>query len=263
MKLSLILLSIALILGIGLFTFRPKNIEGPRVLAQKVEGKGFPYQALNEALELAFSQQDGKLGIRYDLLKAQPQALDRYLGLISEIGPRSAPHRFTQREQRLAYMLNAYTAGLLALVRDHCPLKSIKDPYLFSGFFWRVSLWVGGEELSLNDMAAEITSLSLGDPRVMLAISRAMKSTVPPLSYAWTPDNLEQGLSEIEKKALQEPFAVREGDQLKLAPPFKWYEHRFTPNLKQYIQARQAKLIQDVKQIQFLPLNEQLDGVCE
>ena len=93
-----------------------------------IKTKGFPYQALDEALQIAFptseEENSSSLGPRYDLLKKQSQALDHYLALISEIGPRSAPHRFNRREQRLAYMLNAYTAGLLAIIRDTCPFKA-------------------------------------------------------------------------------------------------------------------------------------------
>ncbi|MAD60458.1 MAG: hypothetical protein CMH49_02945 [Myxococcales bacterium] len=266
MRNSLILLSIAILVGLGLFIFQPKNVEGPRVSPQIIKTKGFPYQALDAALEIAFPQSpqgtDPQPKPRYDRLKEQAQALDHYLALISEIGPRSAPHRFNRREQRLAYMLNAYTAGLLAIVRDACPLQSVEEPYLFSGLFWRVSLRVGGEELSLNDIAAQVSTLSQGDPRVMLALSRGMQANLPLLPRAWTPDNLEKGLAELEKNLLQEPFVTKKGDELVLGAPFKWYEHRFTPSLKRYIEAKQPQLMQGVKRLSFAQINKNLDGIC-
>lgn len=260
MKNSLILLGVALIVGVSLFIFQPKNIEGPRVKAQAIKSKNFPYEALTPALKIAFPQD--QQNTRYDLLKTQPQALNHYLALISEIGPRSAPHRFTRREQRLAYMLNAYTAGLLAVIRDHCPLKSVEDPYWFSGLFWRVSLRIGGELLSLNDIAAKVSELSQGDPRVMLALSRGMKANLPLLPRAWTPDNLEDGLAELEARLLKPPFALRQKDQLILGAPFKWYEHRFSSSLKNYFKEKSPTLIKEIKQITFGPINTELDGQC-
>ena len=123
MRSTLTLLGVTLALGVTLFIFRPNNVEGPRVSAVQLSGGGFPYSELDAALKLAHPADDLDERPNYGLLREKPKSLDHYLGLISEIGPRSAPHRFTRREQRLAYMLNAYTAGLLAIIRDHCPIE--------------------------------------------------------------------------------------------------------------------------------------------
>ena len=262
MRTTLSLLGFALLIGILLFTFRPKNITGPRAKAVAIKQLGFPYQELDKALDLVFPNPQETSSPRYDLLKEQPKSLDRYLGLISEVGPRSAPHRFTRREQRLAYMLNAYTAGLLAIIRDLCPIRSVEDPYLFSGLFWRINLKVGGELLSLNDIAAEISALSLDDPRVMLAVSRAMKANLPLRSVAWTPDNLEEGLTELEQLLLKPPFTNIKDHTLILGAPYKWYEHRFQPSPKRYIEARNPHLLEDVNTVIFESVDTQLDGVC-
>ena len=160
-------------------------------------------------------------------------------------------------------MLNAYTAGLLAIIRDACPLQSVEDPYLFSGLFWRVSLRVGGEELSLNDIAAQISELAMGDLRVMLALSRGMKANLSFLPRAWTPDNIEQGLKQLEANLLKEPFITKNGNELILGAPFKWYEHRFTPSLKRYLEGKRPQLMTQIKKFSFAPINDSLDGLCE
>ncbi len=262
MRSSLLLLSVALTLGVALFIFRPKNIEGPRAPAIPITGSGFPYTELNAALRVAFPQDHRGRSPRYDALRAHPESLDRYLGLISEIGPRSAPHRFTRREQRLSYMLNAYTAGLLAVIRDACPIKSVEDPLLFNGLFWRVSLRVGGELLSLNDMAAEISSLAFDDSRVMLAVSRGMRANVPLRDQAWTPQNLEEGLAALESILLTPPYTERSGDTLTLGAPYRWYEHRFLPNPRRYVEARSPSLTEGIKRREFANIDTRLDGLC-
>jgi hypothetical protein len=262
MKATLGLLSISLLIGVLLFVFRPKNIEGPRAKPNVIKELGFPYKALSPALKIAFPSNSNAGGPRYDLLKKHPESLDHYLGLISEIGPRSAPHRFTRRTQRLAYMLNAYTAGLLAVIRDECPIQSVEDPYFFSGLFWRVSLKVGGELLSLNDIAAEISTLAYGDPKVLLAISRGMKANIPLRQTAWTPDNLVLGLASLESQLLAPPYTQRKDQTLILGAPFKWYEHRFHPSPKQYIAERHPQLTQGINRVIFADIDTQLDGTC-
>ena len=261
MKNTVGLLAIALVIVCSLFVFQPKNVEGPRVPAQTLKTLQFPYAKFNQVLKVAFPQ--AETSPRYDLLKANSTALDDYLGLISEIGPRSAPHRFTRREQRLAYMLNAYTAGLFAIIRDHCPISSVEDPYWFGGLFWRVSLRIGGEDISLSDLAAEISKLALDDPRVMLAVSRGMKANLPVRQIAWTPENLEQGFQELEAQLLHPPFTNSEGSTLRLGAPYKWYEHRFLPSPRKYIEARKNGFTKELTQIKFVSIDTSLDGPCQ
>lgn len=262
MRSTLMLLGITLFMAVTLFIFRPKNVEGPRAELVKVQGKGFPFSELNVALKIAHPQGVFDERPDYGKLREQPEALDRYLGLISEIGPRSAPHRFTRREQRLAYMLNAYTAGLLAILRDHCPLNDVSSPYLFNGLFWRISLKVGGELMSLNDLAAEISLLALDDPRVMLAVSRGMKANLPLRQIAWTPENIEQGLKELELRLLKPPFVNRIDDTLSLGAPFKWYEHRFLPSPRRYVEEREHTLTKGIQRVIFSAIDTTLDGSC-
>ena len=262
MRATLALLTVAITVVVTLFYFQPKGIPGPRAPEVAVEGRGFPYEALNPALALAFPSGDEEGGPRYDLLSATPEPLDRYLGLISEIGPRSAPHRFTRREERLAYVLNAYNAGLLAIIRARCPLQSVRDPYIFQGLFWRVSLRVGGEEVSLNDLAAEASALAQGDPRVYLALNKGARAGIPLRRTAWTPNTLEAGLAALESALLSPPMVTRSGDQLVLGAPFKWYEFQLTPNPIDFIRHRAPKLVESVKGYRFIEEDWSLEGRC-
>lgn len=262
MRLSYTLLGITIFLGVILFTFQPKNVEGPRVTPVKVAERGFPFHELNHALNVAFPKGSTESGPRYDLLRAHPESLDRYLGLISEIGPQSAPHRFTRADQRLAYLLNAYTAGFLALVRDACPIESVEDPYWFKGLFWRVSLRVGGEETSLNELINKINMLMLSDRRAFLASYKGYQSDIPLRRRAWTPEEIESGFNELEEQLTSAPFVQREGDTLKLSVLYQWYERSFDPDPKGYLKRRKPKLFAGVKRVEFMPADLKLRGRC-
>ena len=261
MRLSFTLLGVAILFGVVLFIFQPKNVEGPRVKPVRITEGGFPYGELNAALKVAFPEGEED-GPRYDLLRAHPEALDRYLGLISEIGPRSAPHRFTRSEQRLAYLLNAYTAGFLALVRDACPLESVEDPYWFKGLFWRVSLRVGGEEVSLNELSNEISALMMSDRRAFLASYKGYRSDLPLRRTAWTPETVQSGFDALEAQLNAPPFVQRDGETLKLSVLYQWYEHSFDPDPKGYLKRRQPELFEGIKRVEFMRPDLKLQGRC-
>ena len=263
MKLTLLFTCVLAVIAVLLFSFRPNNVEGPRVPVVKLTSSGFPYHALDAALDIAFP--DGthpQEGPRFDQLKAHPEALDRYLGLISQISPRNTPHRFLRREERLAFILNAYTAGLLSIVRDHCPLESVDDPYYFGGLFWRVSLLIGGEQMSLNDLANRAAALSQGDLRVMFALSQLTNSHLALRRKAWRPDEIEQGLNELENQLLRAPFVIRDQDQLILGAPFKWYELRFNPDPLGYLKQQVPQLTQGINRVRFAEIDRRLKGRC-
>jgi len=267
-SLALMLLSCALLAA--LYAQRPRGVAGPRApdalaAAARVEGRGFPYEALAEALAVA---QDGApcgggAPPCYAALRARPAPLDRFLALIAEVGPESAPHRFTRREERLAYYLNAHLAGLLAVLRDRC--EGARDPRAlmpWGGLYWRVSLRVDSKDVSLSDLAAEVSALSQGDPRVLAGLSKGARGGVPLRRAPWRPAALEGDLAAVEEALLSPPLAAREGDALRLGAPYKTYELRFTPSPLKYIEARRPALAAGVGRWAWAPEEEGLEGRC-
>ncbi len=271
---SLALVLVACALTLTLYTLRPRGVEGPRAPAEgvasaRVEGRGFRYDALAEALTLA--SDPTPCGDRapsgafpcYAALRATPAPLDRFLALIAEVGPESAPHRFTRREERLAYYLNAHLAGLLALLRDRC--EGERDPrelMRWGGLYWRVSLRVDSKEVSLSDLAAEVSAASQGDPRVLSAISKGALGGVPMRRAPWEPTSLDEALKAVDEALLSPPLARREGGALTLGAPYKTYELRFSPSPLKYIEARRPALTQGVSAWSWAPEVRGLEGVC-
>lgn len=263
MRATYLFISVLTCIATLLFWFQPKNVEGPRVASVSVTTRAFPYEQLDQALKIAYPEDRRLLeGPDFEALRSSPVTLDHYLGIISRVGPRNAPHRFLRREERLAYFLNAYTAGFLAIIRDACPLTSVDDPYWFGGLFWRVSLLVGGEEMSLNDLASAALELSQGDVRVLLALSKGLHSDLPLRRSAWRPDDLEAGLSELQDTLVQEPYVKRDGDRLILSALFQWYEHRFSPSPLRYLQAIIPEVANEAKRVEYSPAERSLRGHC-
>ena len=271
---SLALVLVACALTLALYLNRPLGVEGPRAPAEvaasaRVEGRGFSYEALAEALKIASDATacgggpQGDAFPCYAALRATPAPLNRALALIAEVGPESAPHRFTRREERLAYYLNAHLAGLLATLRDAC--EGERDPrelMRWGGLYWRVSLRVDSKLVSLNDLAAEVSALSQGDPRVLSALSRGALGGLPMRRAPWEAARIDEALKAVEEALLSPPLAQRAGDALVLGAPYQTYELRFSPSPLKYIEARRPSLTQGVSGWSWAPEVRGLEGVC-
>ena len=59
--------------------------------------------------------------IDYRAVRESKDELDNYLGALRASCPRSTPHRFRDRESRLAYYLNAYNAYALSILAHALP----------------------------------------------------------------------------------------------------------------------------------------------
>ena len=267
-SLALVLLSCAV--ALALYAQRPRGVPGPRASAEvaaaaRVEGRGFPHEALAEALAVAsdVAPCGGGAPPCYAALRARPAPLDRFLALIAEVGPESAPHRFTRREERLAYYLNAHAAGLLAVLRDRCEgERDPRDLMPWGGLYWRVSLRVDSKEVTLSDLGAEVSLLAQGDPRLLAALHKGARGGVPLRLTPWLPSALEEGLAEVEGALLSPPLVTRAGSTLALGAPYKTYERRFTPSPLKYIEARRPALAAGVSGWSWAPEERGLEGRC-
>jgi hypothetical protein len=256
------LLVIALITLLALIQFQPKNIDGPKVkpIAAPEEG-GFSHEILTEVLGKSVNDQGL---VSYQSLKSS--RLDEYLGLISATSPKNAPHRFQNREDQLAYYLNAYHAYLLAIIRDLCPIKSVKDVYAMNGVFWRIAVTVGKEQLNLNEIASQIQSLAQGDIRYSLLISKADRSSLPMIKKAWHREQLSQQVDAYLLRSFQYPWMeVNPSDTLVLSDLFKQYQYHFSPDPLKYFKEKSGWVdaLKNVTQIKYAPLLSELNGSCE
>ena len=88
--------------------------------------------------------------VRYGALAQDRSLLDAYIDSLANYSPTSHPDRFPETDDSLAYWINAYNAFVLRGVIDAYPIASVKDAFLFSGFFNRQKFIAGGLELTLD-----------------------------------------------------------------------------------------------------------------
>ncbi len=146
--------------------------------------------------------------VDYAHLRAYPEALDRYLGLLSVSGPASTPEVFTARSSRLCYYLNAYNAGVLKTVLFMGIPETVNDvrlPALNAAH----RIKVDGSMQSLADLQEKVREYSGGDARVEFGMCDAAMGSPPLLDQPFRPDQLRRQLHQIASDAMNNGSQVR------------------------------------------------------
>jgi len=121
-----------------------------RVVARCGDGWRVDYEAVRRSSDLA--------AYRREIAAADPEVLDR--------------------DERLAFWLNAHNATLLALVAERMPVTTVHE---IDGLFDRVRSHVGRRDMTLAEMARG--GGRLGHPLAWAALSRASVGSPPLRAY--------------------------------------------------------------------------------
>jgi len=160
--------------------------------------------------------------VDYEGLKDEQQVLEEYLERIADVHIEHVPSAAHQ----LAFWVNAYNAYVINGVLDRYPLRSVRT---VSGFFKSLRYPVGGEELTLDHMAAR--GRALGDWRIHFALVCASSSCPPLRAEAYTPDRVEAQLTEQTRAFLRDARRGLkiQGKTLWVSKLFQWYASDFIP----------------------------------
>ena len=134
--------------------------------------------------------------VNYKGLKAEEQALNQYLALLSKNPPTAS----WSKPDQMAFWVNAYNAYTLRLILDYYPLKSIKDigpkikiPLVTTP--WAMKFFsIGGEKMSLDQIEHSILRKKFDDPRIHFALVCASISCPALRPEAYTAANIERQL---------------------------------------------------------------------
>jgi hypothetical protein len=255
------LVVLATAIGVVLFWFRPGGVEGPRPESVASEGKGFDHAAFTAVLSAVVGE-DGR--VDYGKLRADPAPLDRYLGQLRAASPASAPHRFKSDDDRLAYYVNAYNAFVLAAIRDHCPIQSVRDAYVGDGLFWRVSFLMGEEEVTLSTLESEhVRAVAAHEPTVHFALVKGAKGFPPLPRQAYTAEDVRPRLAELAHQVVRNPAMVQRTDgTLKASELFQWYLGDFGGDLVDYLKRVAPDLAEGTPKVEYVPFDWSLNGSC-
>lgn len=165
--------------------------------------------------------------------------LDRYVALLERVSPDSHAHWFPEREDQLAYWINAYNASVLHLVLHAYPIASVRDvrppaPLFFlprlAGFFVFQRVTLGGEDIDLYDLENRVIRRRFGEPRVHFALNCASSSCPRLPTRAFRAATLEAELERETRRFLAETRNAAvdvDARRLRLSSIFDWYESDF------------------------------------
>lgn len=200
-------------------------------------------------------------------------SLNSYLQTFSSVSKKD--YQKWNKNQKIAFWINAYNAFTVRLILDHYPIQSIrKIGFLpFSAFRKKfISMpELKKNKLSLDGIEKGILLKEFQEPRIHFALVCASKSCPVLQSNAYQEKGLEAQLERDAKAFIQDPrknYYKEKSKTLYLSSIFKWYKPDFTKakkTLKAYVvqymepQLRQRIRLEKVK-IKFLKYDWSLNG---
>lgn len=162
--------------------------------------------------------------VNYKGMMTDKHWLDEYLALLS----RTPPDENWQRNDVMAYWINAYNAFTVKLILNHYPLKSIND--INNGKPWDVAfIKIGDQTLTLNTIENDRLRKEFGDPRIHFAINCASLSCPVILNEAFIPAKLERQLSQAAESFINDTGKNKiTRDKITISKIFEWYKQDFS-----------------------------------
>ena len=167
------------------------------------------YDAGDWATVLQENVRDGM--VDYARLASDREALDRYLGLISVVGPESTPNLFRTPSDQTCYYINAYNACVLRAVLELYPTSSIHridTPRLDQGFIFRVDR----RAVRLAGLRHKLKVASRGDVRVLFCLSEACVGSPALSEQSYRPNTLLEQMRNAVQRVLENPNLIRVDD---------------------------------------------------
>ena len=138
---------------------------------------------------------EGQSKVDYVGFKRDLNGLGGYLHLLSNVTkPEFAA--FT-REQKMAFLINAYNAFTVKIVVQHYPLKSIKDIGSLFKNTWKIKfIKLFADEMSLDEIEQEYLRKDYKEPRVHFALNCGALGCPALRAEAYTPEQLNAQLDD-------------------------------------------------------------------
>lgn len=183
----------------------------------------FDHSAFDSLLRTHVSAMGGF--VDYEAFNKDAGKLDAYITALAK-----ADLDTLGRDERLAFLINAYNAFTLRLILDHYPVESIKD--IPSEERWDAKRWhLGGQVYSLNQIEHELIRPKFAEPRVHFALVCAAIGCPPLRSEAYAGNRLEEQLADQSKyvHTHRRWFRLDEAKgELALTALYDWYGGDFT-----------------------------------
>ena len=234
MKLLTVLSSLALLLTVfwGVNSFATTGIQKPKIAKKKPlitdtydQNNGIFTKVLQQAVVMhgAFSK------VRYRWLQNhQDKYFLLYLRNLQFVAP--ATYNSWTKNEKEAFLINAYNALILKMIVDNYPVKSIKKMgSMFAHPFNMQYIALLWRNLSLDNIQNML--LKFHDPRIFFALNRASIGSPELLNKAYVASHLNKQLNEQARLFLRDGVRNKidvANKTLKLSKIFDWYKTDFT-----------------------------------
>jgi hypothetical protein len=200
--------------------------------------------------------------VDYEGFIADSNRLNQYLDLLSRHHPND---EHWNRDERLAYWINAYNAFTVKLIVDHYPVESIKD--IKNGIPFVNTVWdikfikIEGREYDLNNIEHGIIRPKFDEPRIHMAVNCAAISCPKLQNEAYTAEKLGAQLDQASREFLSnEDKNVITPDRLKLSKIFSWYRGDFD-SVIEFVDQHTETDINENPEVEYLDYNWALNGL--
>ena len=177
--------------------------------------------------------------VNYDRLKSNPVPLDRYLDKLSAVS--RVEFDSFNRDQQLAFLINAYNAFTVQLILTEYPdLKSIKDLGSFFSSPWKKKFFhLLGESQSLDGIEHGLIRGSgrYNEPLIHFAVNCASIGCPALLDEAYVAEKLDQQLLGSTRSFLSDRSRNRfdaGNGTLNVSSLFDWYAEDFARGWRGY-----------------------------
>ncbi len=193
-----------------------------KVLNDALVTRPFSHPVFQEVLTYYVSAQ-GEVSLVK--LRANPRRLNQYLDQLAAVSPESHPDYFMNRNEELAYWINAHNAIALREILDIYPVDSLDQ---VPGLDTLARYRLGGKPYSLAMLRHKIVTEFAGHPNAILALTD-FSMDAPPLSpRVFTGEKLPRQLLRHQKEAIADGalwrFVPGECLGLELSPWLKGFD---------------------------------------
>lgn len=166
--------------------------------------------------------------VDYAGLQADRESLDRVVASFGALSPET--YDTWDRDEQVAFLINAYNVFTLQSIIDQNPLKaSIRD---IPGV-WRVREFaIAGDEKTLDTIEHGVLRKDFDEPRIHAALVCAAISCPPLRSEPYRGDGLDQQLDDQVEQWLASDHGLMvdpDSDRVAISALFKWFGEDWIP----------------------------------
>lgn len=168
--------------------------------------------------------------LKADLFPGSQHGLDDYLKELSAV--KSAEYETWTKDQKIAFLINAYNAFTIKLIVDKYPVESIKD---IGGLFkspWKQEFFslLEGKIKSLDPIEHEFLRKQFSDARIHAALNCASRSCPQLQKRAFTAEGLDSQLDYAIGEWIRDTSRNHydyQGNTMTISKIFDWFKADF------------------------------------